>query len=66
MLLKEERRKLRTDTIEPIIKMIRDDYEKNGLATNAVDLLENYISIQEKYARTLEDMLIEEEQNDQT
>lgn len=58
MLLKEERRKLRTDTIEPIIKMVRSDYEKNNLAMNAVDLLENYISIQERYVRALEDRFI--------
>lgn len=58
MLLKEERRKLRTDTIEPIIKMVRSDYEKNNLAMNAVDLLENYIDIQERYIRTLEDHFI--------
>lgn len=63
MLLTEERRKLREDTVRPIIKMIRNDYEKNGLATTAVDLLENYIGIQEKYIRTLEDAFTEGEES---
>lgn len=61
MLLTEERRKLREDTVRPIIKMIRSDYENNGLSETAVDLLENYIGIQEKYIRTLEDALSEGE-----
>lgn len=63
MLLTEERRKLREDTIGPIIKMIRSDYEKNGLPETAVDLLENYIGIQEKYIRTLEDAFAEGEES---
>lgn len=56
MLLTEERRKLREDTVEPIIKIIRSDYENNGLSATAVDLLENYIGIQERYIRVLEGM----------
>lgn len=63
MLLTEERRKLREDTVRPIIKMIRSDYENNGLSETAVDLLENYIGIQEKYIRTLEDALSEGEES---
>lgn len=70
MLLTEERRKLREDTVGHIIKMIRSDYEKNGLATTAVDLLENYIGIQERYIgiqeryiRTLEDAFAEGEES---
>ena len=63
MLLTEERRKLREDTVGPIIKIIRSDYEKNGLATTAVDLLENYIGIQERYIRVLECMFSEGEES---
>lgn len=63
MLLTEERRKLREDTVGPIIKMIRSDYENNGLSATAVDLLENYIGIQERYIRVLEGMLSKGEES---
>lgn len=63
MLLTEERRKLREDTVEPIIKIIRSDYENNGLSATAVDLLENYIGIQERYIRVLEGMLSKGEES---
>lgn len=63
MLLTEERRKLREDTVEPIIKIIRSDYENNGLSETAVDLLENYIEIQERYIRAIEDLLSKGEES---
>jgi len=56
-MLKEERRQLRKDTIDPLLKMIRSDYEAHGIKTNAVDLLEGYIGILEKYTRGLEDLV---------
>lgn len=56
-MLKEERRQLRKDTIDPLLKMIRSDYEAHSIKTNAVDLLEGYIGILEKYARSLEDLV---------
>lgn len=56
-MLKEERRQLRKDTIDPLLKMIKSDYSAHGIKTNAVDLLEGYIGILEKYARSLEDLV---------
>lgn len=56
-MLKEERRQLRKDTINPLLKIIRSDCETHGIKTNAVDLLEGYIGIIENYTRDLEDLV---------